>query len=123
LRGTGPSTRTGMVFNRLYRITPSPEARTPMSSPFVARRARAFSRILRATRGLAPAAMMPVLLGMGSVALAADSRTVSLAVGEGQLIRLSQPAATVFVANPEIADVQVPDGTAIFVLGKRSGTT
>src|SRR5690606_26080511 len=70
-----------------------------------------------------PLVMLPVLLGTAGAAMAADSRAISVAVGEGKLIRLGQPAATVFVANPEIADVQVPDGTAIFVLGKRSGTT
>ncbi len=47
----------------------------------------------------------------------------SLTVGEGQLLRLQEPAATVFVANPDIADVQVPDPFGVFLFGKRAGTT
>ncbi|HLO77271.1 MAG TPA: type II and III secretion system protein family protein [Magnetospirillum sp.] len=46
-----------------------------------------------------------------------------LATGTGELIRLSRPAVSVFVANPEIADVQVPSGNTIFLLGKKAGTT
>ena len=56
-------------------------------------------------------------------AAVAGNETVALAVGEGNLLRLSRPAATVFVADPAIADVQVPSPSAVFVLGKKAGTT
>ena len=36
-----------------------------------------------------------------------SSQTIGLEVNEGQRIRLSKPAATVFIANPAIADVNV----------------
>jgi pilus assembly protein CpaC len=39
------------------------------------------------------------------------------------LIQLPEPARTVFVANPEIADVQVPTPTSFLVYGKKPGTT
>lgn len=60
----------------------------------------------------------------GSAAFAAEpeSRT-ELAVGEGNLIRLPRPANSVFVANPDIADIQVPTSNSIFLLGKKAGTT
>lgn len=53
----------------------------------------------------------------------AQSAPLSLAAGTGKLLRLSQPAATVFVADPNVADVQVPTSNAIFVLGKKAGST
>ncbi len=45
------------------------------------------------------------------------------AAGGGELIRLPRPALSVFVANPDVADVQVPSPNAIFLLGKKAGTT
>lgn len=43
--------------------------------------------------------------------------------GKGTLIRLSGPASTVFVANPDIADVQVKSPELIYVSGKAPGET
>jgi pilus assembly protein CpaC len=52
-----------------------------------------------------------------------EGAPLALAVGQGSLVRLPRPAASVFVANPEIADIQVPAPGAIFVLGKKTGAT
>ncbi|WP_309087445.1 type II and III secretion system protein family protein [Phenylobacterium sp.] len=43
--------------------------------------------------------------------------------GKGRLIRLDRPAATVFIADPKIADVQVKSPTLVYVLGKAPGAT
>jgi pilus assembly protein CpaC len=48
---------------------------------------------------------------------------VVLEVRKGQLIRLPRPAAAVFVADPEVADVQAHSPTLVYVFGRRSGTT
>ncbi|HZZ03352.1 MAG TPA: type II and III secretion system protein family protein, partial [Paraburkholderia sp.] len=48
---------------------------------------------------------------------------LAVAAGKGEMIRLSEPATAVFVADPEIADVNVPNPRAVFVLGKKAGTT
>jgi len=56
-------------------------------------------------------------------ARAEDSTGLTLATGTGRLLRLNRDAATVFVADPTVADVQVPTANAIFVLGKKAGTT
>src|SRR5690606_31487944 len=48
---------------------------------------------------------------------------VDIAIGEGQLVRVNGNAATVFVADPEVADVQVPATNAVLVLGRRAGST
>jgi pilus assembly protein CpaC len=58
------------------------------------------------------------------VAAQAQSRAqLGIVVGQGTLIELDQPAATVFVANPEIADVQIAGPQSIFVFGQRTGRT
>jgi Flp pilus assembly protein, secretin CpaC len=60
----------------------------------------------------------------GSAAHAAEPESrLEIAVGEGDLIRLPRPAISVFVANPEVADIQVPSPNNIFLLGRKAGTT
>jgi pilus assembly protein CpaC len=51
------------------------------------------------------------------------SDQVRIEVGKGQVIRLPRPAATVFVADPEIADVQAQSPSIIYLFGRRAGTT
>ncbi len=46
-----------------------------------------------------------------------------LEIRKGQLLRLERPAAAVFVADPEVADVQAHSPTLVYVFGRRSGTT
>ncbi|WP_322059259.1 type II and III secretion system protein family protein [Paraburkholderia sp. J63] len=69
-----------------------------------------------------------------SVALAQPASTVAastdtpgtaldIGTGKGVLLRLPAPATAVFVADPDIADVHVPNPQAVFVLGKKAGTT
>lgn len=48
---------------------------------------------------------------------------LELAVKKGQLVRLPAPANSVFVANPDVADVQVASPTSVFVLGLAAGNT
>jgi pilus assembly protein CpaC len=49
--------------------------------------------------------------------------SMSLDEGKGALLRLGEDATSVFVADPAIADVHVPSPKAVFVLGKKAGTT
>lgn len=44
-------------------------------------------------------------------------------VGKGQLVHLDHPAATVFVADPDIADVQVKSPVLVYLFGKSGGET
>lgn len=48
---------------------------------------------------------------------------LNIAAGKAQLVRLSRPAKTVFLAEPKIADVQVKSPTLVYVLGKAPGST
>jgi pilus assembly protein CpaC len=60
--------------------------------------------------------------GEGEAVVAAGSR-LALEVGEGRLIRLDRPATSVFVADPETADVQAHSATLVYVFGRKAGTT
>jgi pilus assembly protein CpaC len=53
----------------------------------------------------------------------ATGKPIVIEAGKGTLIRLSQPAATVFIANPDIADVQVKSPLLIYVSAKSPGET
>lgn len=66
-------------------------------------------------------AALPAVAGMELVP--AEGPTVVLEVNKGGLVRLDQPAATVFVANPEISDIQVKSPSLIYLMGKRAGET
>jgi len=48
---------------------------------------------------------------------------IQLNVSRGRTIRLNRPAATIFVADPAIADIQTPSNTVVFVFGKTAGRT
>jgi pilus assembly protein CpaC len=48
---------------------------------------------------------------------------LNLSEGKGTLVRLNEDASSVFVADPTVADVHVPSPRAVFVLGKKTGTT
>ena len=53
----------------------------------------------------------------------ASGRAILLEVNKGTLVRLPQPASTVFVANPDIADVQVKSPKLIYITAKSPGET
>jgi pilus assembly protein CpaC len=54
--------------------------------------------------------------------LATDS-SLTIEVHKGRVIRLPRPAATVFVADPEIADVQAQSASIVYLFGWRAGST
>jgi pilus assembly protein CpaC len=90
------------------------------------------NRMKRATLGTAIAAALAAALAAsvmtgpavaqpaGAVAPTSD---VTLSVGTGRMVRLNGTMSDLFVANPEIADVQVRSPSQIYVFGKTAGTT
>ena len=56
-----------------------------------------------------------------AVARATDALNVT--AGQEVLVRLNADATSVFVADPDIADVHVPSPRVLLVLGKKAGTT
>src|SRR6266481_2389214 len=61
--------------------------------------------------------------GTGATQIPANGGRIVLEVNKGTLVRLSGPAATVFVANPDIADVQVKSPTLVYISAKAPGET
>ena len=59
----------------------------------------------------------------GGAQIPANGGRITLEVNKGTLVRLAGPAATVFVANPEIADVQVKSPTLVYISAKSPGET
>lgn len=67
------------------------------------------------------------LLAVSCLTIAGPARAdteVTIEVNAGKTVALTRPASTIFVANPEIADVQAPpNGASFFVFGKAPGRT
>ena len=55
--------------------------------------------------------------------LATSRVPLNLEVNKGALLRLSKPAATIFVADPAIADIQVKSPRLIYITAKQPGET
>jgi pilus assembly protein CpaC len=55
--------------------------------------------------------------------VAATGRLIQVEVNKGILVRLPEPASTVFVADPEIADVQVKSPKLLYITAKSPGET
>src|SRR6516164_11351859 len=63
------------------------------------------------------------LYGGSAAQIGANGAPIVLEVNKGTLIRLTAPAATVFIANPDIADVQVKSPSLIYISAKAPGET
>ncbi len=80
-------------------------------------------------RRLTGLALIVVALGWSGAAPAATTiepskdERINLETNKGVLIRLDRPATTVFIANPEIADIQVKSPRLIYILAKKPGET
>jgi pilus assembly protein CpaC len=70
-----------------------------------------------------PQAAEPSSASRGGAQIPANGGRITLEVNKGTLVRLSGPAATVFVANPDIADVQVKSPTLVYISAKAPGET
>jgi pilus assembly protein CpaC len=77
--------------------------------------------LLSAMLGL-PAAPAGVAQGFELVAPESE-RTVDLVVGTGQLIRVEEEFSSLFVANPEVADIEVKSPRLLYLTGVGVGET
>lgn len=62
-------------------------------------------------------------LSGGAVFTGTSGRDLNIEINRGALIRLRAAADTVFVANPDIADIQVKSARMIYLYGKKAGET
>lgn len=60
---------------------------------------------------------------MAQTVHASPRDTVQIATGRGRLVTLNAPMSDIFVADSEIADVQVRSPTQLWVFGKKAGET
>lgn len=74
---------------------------------------------LFARNHLAAAALCSVL----TTPFAASAAEYTVPMDQVRMITFGAPVSTVFVGNPQIADVTVVDSTRIFLMGKNFGTT
>ncbi|MDR3512597.1 MAG: type II and III secretion system protein family protein [Caulobacteraceae bacterium] len=58
-----------------------------------------------------------------SVANATQAGDLTVGVDKALVLAMPGPGATVFVANPDIADVQAPDSRRLLIFGKKPGQT
>ncbi len=49
--------------------------------------------------------------------------SIAIELNEGQLVRLDQPAASVFITNPGVADINVRSAQLVYLFGKTPGKT
>jgi pilus assembly protein CpaC len=59
----------------------------------------------------------------GAQIIGPSTAQFSVEIGKGRLIRLDSPAASVFIADPKIADIQVKSPSLVYVIGKAAGGT
>ncbi|KAA0090069.1 type II and III secretion system protein family protein [Paraburkholderia sp. T12-10] len=83
--------------------------------------ATALRLALRARTAAASAAVALAALLCAASAHADETLTVN--AGAGEVVRLSEPAVAVFVADPDVADIHVPTPGAVFLVGKKEGRT
>jgi pilus assembly protein CpaC len=88
-----------------------------------------------ATPGAPPRFLVAVLAGLFLGVLAGPAgaqdtaetmgtdSSLTLEVRKGRVIRLPRPVTTVFVADPEIADVQAQSASVVYLFGRRAGST
>jgi pilus assembly protein CpaC len=74
-------------------------------------------------RLLIPVLCLLVLLFAPEYARAEVSNILAVSVDHGIPLSLSAPAASVFIANPDVADIQVMSPTSVMVFGKKTGET
>lgn len=67
----------------------------------------------------APVAAQP----NGARLIPTQAAAMRIEVNKGRLVRLDQPAASVFLADPAIADIQVKSPTLVYVFAKQAGET
>jgi len=90
----------------------------PRHNGFVARAIRALALVVSLSLALAPASV-----DASPQVVAPNGQLISLASGKGVILRLDRPAGNIFVADPQIADIQVKSPTIIYLVGKAAGTT
>lgn len=92
-----------------------PEGGQPMKPKFK-------TKLLVAALAAVPMAAMPAATATAQ-AIVSPSQEIVLSIGKGELVTVPGTMADVFVANDDIADVQVKSQRQLYVFGKAGGET
>ncbi|MGH7044468.1 MAG: pilus assembly protein N-terminal domain-containing protein, partial [Acetobacteraceae bacterium] len=114
------------------RQSAAPQSAAPLATRAVARDSGTGQRLL--LTATAPVrltqAAQPVRLAQATPPAPGDqpppaaiSRNLALRLGSGQILRLTAPAANVFVADPKVAEVHPAGPSTLFVFGVGAGRT
>jgi pilus assembly protein CpaC len=68
-------------------------------------------------------ATLPTPPVRASVIVKPTGAPITLDVSKGIIIRLDRPCSSVFIADPDIADVQLKSPTVLYIMGKGAGET
>ncbi|WP_209009283.1 pilus assembly protein N-terminal domain-containing protein [Pseudovibrio japonicus] len=81
---------------------------------------RVLDRLPRIAPGVIFSAMVA---GISTIAIAPASADVKVVADQAKVFRLDEPAETIILGNPSIADVTVHDRLTIVITGKSYGST
>ncbi len=102
----------------MFPITPIPTAAAkgkPMKT-------RLFAKALALGIAALPLAAMPAQLA-NAQSIVRPTQDITLSIGRGELVSIPSNMADVFVADNEVADVQVKSQNQLYLLGKAGGET
>ena len=71
----------------------------------------------------APVAHVRKSDALREIPLLTNSEPIVIPAGQGRIVRFEQPAESVFVGDPAVADVHIVAPNTVYVFGKRNGTT
>lgn len=57
------------------------------------------------------------------IPLLTNSEPIVIPVGQGRIVRFEQPAESVFIGDPTVADLHIVTPDTVYIFGKRNGTT
>jgi len=80
-------------------------------------------KAMLAVSAVALMGQLPAPEAQAASVLRPNSRTITVDVSKGTLIRLDKPASNVFIADPKVADVQVKSPQLLYVFGVGDGET
>lgn len=66
---------------------------------------------------------LAAITGMSAMPALADTTPVSVKVNMARILRISAPANTVIIGNPNVADVTIQDSQTLVLTGKSFGQT
>lgn len=69
------------------------------------------------------ASLVAAVIWLPGMAQADSSSSIAVAMNQAKIIKLSRPASTVIIGNPDIADATVENSTTIVLTGQGFGRT